>query len=155
MVRLAAELGMRRREVALVHTRDLIQQDDGWSLVVHGKGARIRVLPLHDELASELRMLPDGYAFPSRTGGHITPGHVGKIVTALLPQGVTMHALRHRFATRAYAMTKDVFVVQQLMGHAKPETTRRYVEVADDRLRSAVVGLARATTRSPEPVGAR
>ncbi|WP_265521305.1 tyrosine-type recombinase/integrase [Oerskovia flava] len=155
MVRLAAELGMRRREVAQVHSRDLLRLDEGWSIVVHGKGARPRVLPLHDELAAELKALPDGYAFPSRGGGHLSPRWVGKIIAALLPDGVTMHALRHRFATRAYEQTRDVFVVQQLLGHSKPETTRRYVEVADDRLRAAVVGLAHATTRSAQPVGAR
>ncbi|MDF9876163.1 tyrosine-type recombinase/integrase [Cellulosimicrobium cellulans] len=155
MVRLAAELGMRRGEVAAVHSRDLVEQDGGWSLVVHGKGARTRILPLPAELVAELHSLPPGFAFPSRTGGHLTPRYVGKVVARLLPAGVTMHALRHRFATRLYERERDVFVVQQALGHARPETTRRYVEVADDRLRAAVVGLARATTRSPEPVGAR
>lgn len=153
MVRLAAELGMRRAEVAQVHSRDLLEHDEGWSLIVHGKGARTRVLPLHDELAGELRSLTPGWAFPGQVGGHIGAETVGKLVQALLPPGVTMHALRHRFATRAYELTRDVFVVQQLLGHARPETTRRYVEVADDRLRAAVVGLAAATTRSPQHAG--
>ena len=155
MVRLSAELGMRRSEVAQVHSRDLVRDDAGWVLVVHGKGARTRVIPVHDELAAELHDLPEGWAFPSPVGGHLTADRVGVLVRRLLPPGTTMHALRHRFATRTYEMTRDVFVVQQLLGHSKPETTRRYVEIADDRLRSAVVDLARATTRSPEPVGAR
>ncbi|QAY70486.1 tyrosine-type recombinase/integrase [Xylanimonas protaetiae] len=155
MVRLAAEIGLRCAEVSQVHSRDLVRHDDGWSLVVLGKGARRRVMPLPDELAAELRGLPDGWAFPSPSGAHLTPDYVSKLVRRLLPPGVTMHALRHRFATRTYAMSRDVFVVQSLLGHSKPETTRRYVEVGDDRLRAAVVDLARATTRSPRPAGAR
>lgn len=155
MVRLAAEIGLRCAEVAQVHSRDLVCHDDGWSLVVLGKGSRRRVMPLPDELAADLRTLPDGYAFPSPAGGHLTPDYVSKLVRQLLPRGVTMHALRHRFATRLYESTRDVFVVQSLLGHSRPETTRRYVEVGDDRLRSAVVNLAKTTTRSPMPAGAR
>jgi site-specific recombinase XerD len=155
MVRLAAEIGLRRAEVAGVHSRDLLEHDEGWSLVVHGKGQRDRVMPLPPELASELRSLAPGWAFPSPAGGHMTPGHVGKKVGQLLPEGVTMHALRHRFATRAYAMTHDILVVQRLLGHSRPETTQRYVKVGDDQLRATVNALAATTTRSAiSPAGA-
>ena len=53
-----------------------------------------------------------------------------------------MHALRHRFATRAYELDHDVFAVQRLLGHARPETTQRYVATTEDRLRSTVDRLA-------------
>lgn len=149
MVRLAAEVGLRRTEVARVHSRDLLEGVDGWSLLVHGKGARDRLVPLPAQLAGELRGLPEGWAFPSDRGGHLTPRRVGNLVSALLPEGVTMHALRHRFATRAYGLSSDVFAVQQLLGHASPETTRRYVAVAQERLRATVDDLAASTTRSP------
>lgn len=151
MLRLAAEAGLRRAEVAQVHTRDLIEDAGGWSLIVKGKGARVRVVPLPHGLAALLRGLPEGWVFPSiQSSGHLTPAAVGKQVAALLPEGVSMHALRHRFATRAYEVDRDVFTVQQLLGHSSPETTRRYVAIDSDHLRSTVDTLASrsALTRS-------
>lgn len=141
-LRLAAELGMRRAEVSVVHSRDLVGEPGSWALVVHGKGQRQRTIPLPRGLAETLRSLPAGYAFPGQDHGHLSPRYVGKLVSALLPPGVTMHALRHRFATRAYSIDRDVFTVQQLLGHASPATTQRYVQVTDDTMRRLVDAIA-------------
>jgi integrase len=135
MLRLAAELGLRRGEVALVHSDDLNPQPDGWWLDVHGKGSRTRRLPVPDDLAGALRRLPAGWAFPGSGDGHLSAQHVGILVTRLLPHGVTMHALRHRFATRAYAVDRDLFLVQMALGHASPTTTRAYVDLPTTDLR--------------------
>src|SRR5690606_8966067 len=147
MVRLAAEAGLRRAEVAQVHARDLIPDLGGWSLVVHGKGDRERVVPLRAGLASALRAALEraggGYAFPGDDDGHLSPRWVGKMVTRALPDGVTMHALRHRFATATHQATGgNTFLVQELLGHASPATTRRYVMVPRDDLRCAVESIA-------------
>lgn len=142
ILRLAAEIGMRRAEVARAHSRDLIEDLEGWSLIVHGKGGRQRVVPLTDGLASAIRARGAGYLFEGRDSGHLSPRWVGKIVTQLLPGDTTMHQLRHRFATRAYSVDRDVFAVQELLGHASPETTRRYVVVPSASLRSTVRAVA-------------
>lgn len=144
-LRLGAEAGLRRGEIAQVHEGDLIEDLTGWSLLVHGKGDKIRMVPLGDHLASAIRdacRAGGGYAFPGRIDGHISPGYLGKRISALMPDGVSTHSLRHRFATRAYSVDRDVFAVQQLLGHASPETTRRYVQVPDDRLRRTVEAIA-------------
>lgn len=52
MMRLAAEAGLRRGEVAAVHSRDVL---DGPALMVDGKGGKRRVVPLSDELAARIR----------------------------------------------------------------------------------------------------
>ncbi|MFD4990764.1 tyrosine-type recombinase/integrase [Cellulosimicrobium cellulans] len=142
MLRLAAECGLRRAEVAQVHSRDLVEDLGGWSLVVHGKGARERVVPLPASLARELRLLGAGYAFPGDDHGHLSPRWVGKLVGRLLPEGYTMHSLRHRFATKAYAVSSDMFTVQELLGHASPVTTRVYVALPDDAKRRLVLAVA-------------
>lgn len=143
MVRLAAELGLRRAEVAQVHSKDLSQDDQGgWWLVVQGKGGKLRRLPLPTGLSIEMRSRPPGWLFPGRDG-HLSPRHVGKIVGRLLPEGVTMHALRHRFATRAYNIDRDVFAVQRFLGHASPATTQRYVQTGDDTMRALVEAVTR------------
>lgn len=151
MLRLAAEIGLRRGEVARVHTRDLLQDDDGWSLLVHGKGNRDRVVPLPAGLAADLRSTERGWAFPG-PAGHLTAGYIGKRIAELLPAGVSMHALRHRFATRAYDLEHDVFTVQQLLGHASPNTTRRYVKVTRDTMRRTVLDLADRDVIGREPL---
>ncbi|WP_248152099.1 tyrosine-type recombinase/integrase [Microbacterium aoyamense] len=147
-LRLAAELGLRRAEVARVHTSDLVDDGNGatW-LTVHGKGSKLRRVPMPWSLAAAVRAHGPGYVFPGRiverqahvsAEGHLSPRYVGKRLAELLPAGVTMHALRHRFATKAYNVDRDVFTVQKLLGHASPATTQRYVQVADDRMRALV-----------------
>lgn len=142
MLRLSAEAGLRRGEVAQVHTRDLVEDLDGWSLRVHGKGGRERVVPLPAALAVELRRLPAGWAFPGDCGGHLSPRWVGTVVARLLPAGYTMHTLRHRFATRAHDVDGDLCVVQELLGHANINTTRAYVAVDRRKLRRTVESAA-------------
>lgn len=147
MLRLAAEAGLRRAEVAGLHTRDVIEDLDGWSLHVLGKGGRERVVPLSRSLALELRTYAHelggrGWLFPGAVGGHLSPRWVGKVVGELLPGETTMHQLRHRFATKAYAHDRDTFVVQQLLGHESPATTRRYVAVPVAGLRATVEAVA-------------
>lgn len=141
-LRLAAELGLRSAECAVVHSRDIIERGEHRSLVVHGKGNKQRLLPLTDDMHGALRARGDGYLFPGQVDGHISPNYLSKRISALLPAGVTMHALRHRFATRAYQVDRDVFAVQQLLGHASPTTTQQYVQIADYDLRRLVQAVA-------------
>lgn len=142
MLRLGAEVGLRRGEVAVAHSRDIIPDLAGWSIVVHGKGGRERIIPLPDSLAATLRSFPAGYLFPGNDGGHLSPRWVGTLISRLLPDGYTMHKTRHRFATRAYEVERDIRVVQQLLGHASPATTAVYVGVDRGRLRATVEAAA-------------
>ena len=137
MIRLAGEHGLRRAEIAVVHSRDVVHDLLGYSLQVHGKGGRLRYVPLADDVANAI-LDAAGYAFPGKIDGHLSPWWVGKLVSRLLPKGWTTHTLRHRFATVSYAEDHDVFAVQDLMGHASPATTLRYVALADDAKRRLV-----------------
>lgn len=145
-LRLAAELGLRRGEVAQVHTADVVTRDDGAWLTVHGKGGKVRKVPLPNQLANTITSSTPGYVFPgaivecqrAAIEGHLSARYLGRQITALLPPGVTMHALRHRFATRVYDVNRDVFTVQRLLGHASPATTQRYVQVSDAAMRALV-----------------
>ncbi|OMH30673.1 tyrosine-type recombinase/integrase [Tersicoccus sp. Bi-70] len=142
MLRLACEHGLRRAEVACGHSDDLWEDLGGWTLTVHGKGGKDRDIPLLASIAAELRQLPHGYFFPGDDGGHLSPRWVGKLMTRLLPGDWTMHTLRHRFATNAYAHEKDLFTVQELLGHASPATTRVYVHVPREALRRTIEAIA-------------
>lgn len=45
---------LRRCEIAAIHSRDLVEDLLGWSLVVHGKGSRERTVPLLADVALKL-----------------------------------------------------------------------------------------------------
>lgn len=137
MLRLAGDHGLRRAEVARVHSRDLQLDAAGWSLLVHGKGDRDRLVPLTELVAGELRRR-DGWAFPSGRGGHLAPITVGRMVARVLPDGWTMHSLRHRAATRYYALDRDLVTIRDLLGHQSLDTTRRYIQTPDDARRRLV-----------------
>lgn len=141
MLALGAGAGLRRAEIAQVRGTDVEDTLDGPMLRVIGKGGRIRLVPISDELAARLRER-SGYAFPSPDGGHLTPAHVGKLVSRLLPTGWTTHTLRHRFASAAYRPDRDIRAVQELLGHASVATTQIYTAVPDDAQRRAANAAA-------------
>lgn len=158
-ISLALYAGLRRAEIAGLHTRDLCPD----SLLVMGKGRKERRVPLHPQLASLLRVeldrrhagqpapgwpstpAADGWLFPS----HPDPSHplsarrLGTLMTAALGGEWTAHTVRHRFATEAYAAERDLRAVQELLGHSNPETTARYAAVPEGALNSAVAGVRR------------
>lgn len=140
MIRLGAECGLRRGEIARVHSDDVVADSAGRSLIVRGKGDKQRIVPLPDDLASII-MDARGYLFPGRFGGHVEESYIGDHISRLLPDGYAAHTLRHRFATTAYAATHDLFVVAELLGHESVETTEHYVAMPDGRLREATAAV--------------
>jgi integrase len=141
MLVLACELGMRRAEVAQVHTRDVVDDLAGASLVVHGKGGRQRMVPLEPSMVAVLRGREPGYVFPGRCDGHLSPRWVGRRVSQLLGGETTMHQLRHLFATVMLRRGANLVHVQRIMGHRSLATTQRYLYVEDDELRRAVAAV--------------
>lgn len=140
MIRLGAECGLRRGEIARVHSDDVVADNAGRSLIVRGKGDKQRIVPLPDDLAA-IVMDANGYLFPGRFGGHVEESYIGDHISHLLPDGYAAHTLRHRFATTAYAATHDLFVVAELLGHESVETTEHYVAMPDGRLREATAAV--------------
>lgn len=140
MVMLGAYAGLRRAEIAQVHSRDVM----GGVLVVHGKGGKVRDVPLHPVLARAMSTRPRGYLFPGLVDGHLSADRVGHILADLLGDGWTAHTLRHRFLTLAYKAERDVRAVQELAGHAKLDTTMIYTKVPDGALLRAVMAAGPA-----------
>ncbi len=152
MLRLAGELGLRRAEVARVHTRDLRHSASGApQLLVHGKGSRQRLLPVSADLAAKIMagaagyspgMPSTGWLFPSEKGGHVTPRWVGTLCSRALPGVWTLHKARHRFASTAYRGTRNIRAVQEMLGHSSVAITERYTAVDDDEMRAAMMAAA-------------
>jgi integrase len=155
---LAAYAGLRRAEIAALRWDQIA---DG-VIRIRGKGRRVRLIPLDDELATELAVeqarrdddghgtgfryttgLADGYVFGGRNGSHMSPNTVGRIAKRLLGDGYSIHTLRHSFLTHALNGTGDLAAVQELAGHASPKTTRGYTRVDTRRLVAAVRAVRR------------
>lgn len=145
MIHLAAVCGLRRGEISRVRREHVVEDLLGWSLYVKGKGGHEAWVPLPDELAHELRRCDPGWIFPSSARpGPLTPAHVGKLVSRALPDRWTCHTLRHRCGTVAYAAQKDLRAVQELLRHAKPETTAIYTQAPAQSIRDAMLAAAAA-----------
>lgn len=131
---LAARMGLRRAEIAAATAEDIV---DG-RLYVHGKGGHVRRVRVHPDAVP---LLPtSGPLVPSlHHGGHLTPGHVGKLLSEALGDAGTAHMLRHRFATVAYRNTHDLSSVQAVLGHQSLTTTQRYIATDEARQDAAVM----------------
>lgn len=147
MITLAAEAGLRRGEIAVVSRSDVIEERTGSSLIVHGKGRRERTVPLTQAAAGAVaRQFHDvspelPWLFPSMgryADAHLQPIRVGELVDEALSGHYSAHTLRDRFATEAYRSSRDLLLVQTLMGHSKPVTTAIYVGLDTAQARSVV-----------------
>jgi integrase len=152
---LAAYAGLRRAEIAGLRWDHL----DGDTIRVVGKGGHARHVPMHPVVARQLELErarrgagrfgtgwrytahPDSpHVFPGRYGRGVSADNVGRVAAAALGD-YGGHTLRHRFAGRAYAATRDLGVVQQLLGHASPTTTAVYARADRAAMAEAVRAL--------------
>lgn len=125
-------------------------------LTIHGKGRKIRTLPLTDKVqklikewifcrAALLNADTSQCLFLSRKGNRLShrtaQEHFATIVKNAGPftmKKVTPHALRHAFASHAVDGNAEVLVVKAIMGHAQLRTTEMYLHPSRETLRKAV-----------------
>lgn len=138
---LAAYAGLRCCEISGLD-REHVTAERIW---VIGKGDKERFIPTHPLIWAAVEGLPPGPVAVA-DGIRVTPiqvGHRGNHQLRRMGYSgvVSMHRLRHRFATRAFDVSRDLVAVQELLGHSDVGTTRGYVEVNRDRMAAAVAGL--------------
>lgn len=146
---LAALAGLRCAEIAGLCREDLLDTADQPVIMVMGKGGKERIVPLSPQIWGELVTygLPKfGPVFLRRDGQHgpNSPKMVSQLANAYLRSiGVkeTLHQLRHRFATKAFGVGKDLRVVQELLGHASPTTTAVYADYCNEDAFNTVLGV--------------
>jgi integrase/recombinase XerC len=94
--------------------------------------------------APEANRGPHAPLFRSRWGTRLGPRPIQLRFAALCRKAgitgrVSIHSLRHTFATRLYHKTGDLYLVQRALGHRHITTTEVYARVSDQALRHAMV----------------
>jgi site-specific recombinase XerD len=143
--------GLRAAEAARLKISDI---DSGRKVirVEHGKGGKDRYVMLSAQLLGILRAYwglarPKIWLFPGRDGDRpIDPQtlHVACKVAremAGLDKRVTVHTLRHSFATHLLENGTDIRIIQVLLGHSNLATTARYAQVATHTIANTISPL--------------
>lgn len=139
-IEIMATCGLRRAECAKLRVGDVEAVGQGWVIRVCGKGGHVRIVPCPPSLALRIRRRGGGWVFPGGQDGHVSPGWLGKKVSAVMGDGLTAHTLRHRYASVAYTRSHDLRSVQELLGHASVATTQVYTAVDDVVVRDVAEG---------------
>jgi site-specific recombinase XerD len=143
--------GVRLSELVGLTLTNIEVQSAQASIRVRGKGNKERIIPLNVEVAESLRKylttrpeVPTRNLFVSRLGNALGTGSVYHLIKRYLKEAgikkekVGVHSLRHTFGASLLNSGANLVVIQELLGHRKLETTRRYLHINNVDLRNAV-----------------
>jgi integrase/recombinase XerD len=153
--------GLRVSEVVALKVSDI----DSKRMIIRveqGKGRKDRYVMLSPHLLELLRAWwkaarPQGWLFPGRD--RVQPMTTRQLNRAChtaanmaeISKPVSMHTLRHSFATHLLEQNIDIRVIQVLLGHAKLDTTALYTRVATKTIQQVMSPLDRITLTQAEP----
>ena len=144
--------GLRISEVCSLSVSDI----DSQRMRIHirsGKGKKDRYVMLGESLLTLLRqyyqgVLPrGGYLFPGQQPQrHVSTSSVSRVLQKVIQETgwskkVTMHTLRHCFATHLLEAGTDIRILQVLLGHSSIRTTLRYTHITDRLVQKLVSPL--------------
>jgi len=148
MLSLAYGCGLRAGEVVRLKVGDI---DSAQEIIriVQSKGRKDRNVMLPSDILGLLRAWwterptsqdkdvpgPERMLFPGYRGKHLSARQLSRLFLetareAGITKRVTLHTLRHSFATHLLERGLDIRVIQALLGHTKLTTTARYASVA-------------------------
>jgi site-specific recombinase XerD len=154
--------GIREAEAVSLDIGSLSGEPGARRLEVRGKGDKTRPIPvdaLLDQVLAEYQAQrierfpehdldrPATPLFVDVRGRRLSVDQVRYLIDRLyvragirtqVPAGALVHALRHTFATAALEAGADVVELQELLGHASLETTRRYLSATGQGLRHVI-----------------
>jgi site-specific recombinase XerD len=145
--------GLRVSEVVALKNRD-IESKRMVIRIEHGKGGKERYAMLSTQLLRILRAYwrlarPQHWLFPGRDPVHPIDQTVLHAAcrsarqAAGLEKHVTVHTLRHSFATHLLENGTDIRIIQVLLGHNNLSTTARYTQVSTSTIQKTMSPLDR------------
>ena len=146
--------GLRASEVVSLKVGD-VDSERMTLRIEQGKGRKDRYAMLSPVVLERLRawwrvahaegkLLRGGWLFPGLDPTDpMTPRQLNRAIhvaaaAARIDKPVSMHSLRHAFATHLLEQKVDIRVIQVLLGHKKLETTALYTQVGTEILREVV-----------------
>jgi integrase/recombinase XerD len=143
--------GLRASEVVSLKISD-IDSKRMLIRVEQGKGRKDRNVMLSPHLLALLRAWwkaarPRGWLFPGRdpvqpmTTRQLNRACHAAVHVADIKKRVSLHTLRHSFATHLLEQNIDIRVIQVLLGHARLDTTALYTRVATKTIREVTSPL--------------
>jgi integrase/recombinase XerD len=153
--------GLRASEAVHLKLGD-IDGERGIIRVEHGKGGKDRNVMLSAQLLAILRAYwrlarPAVWFFPGRDETKPIDVQVlhsacrSALAVAGIDKRVTVHTLRHSFATHLLENGTDIRIIQVLLGHNNLSTTARYTKVSNTLIRSTISPLDRLTLKVVPP----
>jgi integrase/recombinase XerD len=153
--------GLRANEVVSLKLCDI----DSTRMVIRveqGKGRKDRYVMLSAHLLALLRAYwkaarPQGWLFPGQNRVNpLTTRQLNRACHAAaqvagIDKRVSLHTLRHSFATHLLEQKVDIRVIQVLLGHKKLDTTALYSQVATKTIRAVKSPLERLTMTVTPP----
>lgn len=143
--------GLRLNEIRLLKVGDI--DSERGVLHVFGKGSKERLTLLTERLLEALReywrtvrppgplLFPGGSPDGAMSRTTLQSGFRKSAKTAGIRKRVSLHTLRHNFATMLFEAGTDSRVIQELLGHRSAQTTARYLKVRADFIRRVVCPL--------------
>lgn len=156
LIMTALHKGMRKSELFNLKWSDIdfsqhvvtVQSKDDWhtknykSRAIQLTPALYKVLREHRKLHLELGLQSE-YVFTYR--GNQLKSNIKRTLTKVLKraslEGVTLHTLRHTFASQLVMAGVPLREIQELMGHASFDTTLQYAHLSEDHAKRQVLKL--------------
>lgn len=146
-----------------------INLNTGLVQIRDGKGMKDRVIYIDETTLQDLRSWrerQDGltgsvdHVFTTLHGGPVSPRYVQQMIKrykdkAGLEKKYTPHTLRHTYATDLFRETKNILLVQQMLGHEDVTTTMIYTHLDNDDIRDELTRALAARREKMEKAKAR
>lgn len=152
VIKLILFTGARVNEITSLSKRDINFDESGITIKVKGKGSKERIVTIGNKNIKQSLELYLEHIYPLCENGRLFCGimnhkidlntrQVSKAVEQVLDrakinkQKSGAHLLRHSYATYVYNQTRDLRLVQELLGHADSKTTQIYTHINDERIK--------------------
>ncbi|MCX2681421.1 tyrosine-type recombinase/integrase [Galbibacter sp. EGI 63066] len=146
MLSLIYACGLRRGELLNLRPSD-VESQRHLLIIRQGKGGKDRVVPISDRIIKMLREYykayqPEKWLFEGqKPGAQYSPKSLGSVLKQALDKtgikkNVTLHWLRHSYATHLLESGTDLRYIQKLLGHKSSRTTEVYTHVSTKSLQN-------------------
>ena len=137
---------MRISEALSLKQEDFIKDN----IVITGKGGKQRIIPklgilkkYYEDYLSKCPFISQNkdIIFFGKNGNKLNRTFMAKIMQRIrinlgLNESITLHSLRHSFATHLIQNNANIRVVQQLLGHSSLSTTQLYTKLSNKSLKN-------------------